>query len=165
MGTYLKRDWSDFINSETKKAIGSATINEELGGIAYSLKLLKEVWMDWNEKNPEYPTNIYEGCGDASMILDIDNRFLGIKNLTNGRLKPLIEEGMNFLYEDGEPKGSYNLKKDILNCVDDVLAPENTYTGELYQYNQMLYLIVPEESHFQRNVYIDLNTPLSNPEY
>ncbi|MCK4729792.1 MAG: hypothetical protein KAT28_00590 [Candidatus Aenigmarchaeota archaeon] len=158
MGNYPERDWSNFIDDETKKAIGSATINEGMGGITYALKLLKEAWTEWGEKNPEYPTNIHKGCGDARMILDIDYKFLGIKNLSNGRIKPLVEEGMNFLRKKGELKGSYNLKKDIVNCVDEVLVPKNTYTGELYKYNKMLYLIVPEDHPFQKNVYIDLNT-------
>ena len=167
MGTCLEREWSEFIDNETKKAIGSVIINEGIGGIAYSLKVLKEAWIDWKEKNPEYPRNIYEGCNNALMILDIDNRFLGIKNISNGRMKPLIEEGVNFLHKEGKYTGDYNLKKDILNCVDSVLVPKNTYTGELYHHNKRLYLIVPEESpfHFQSNVYIDMNTPPRNSKY
>ncbi len=154
----IERQWSEFIDSETKKAIGSALIEENVGGIVYSLRLLKKSITNWRKEHTVYSTELREGCNNASMILDIDNKFLGIKNLANGRLELLIAEGIHLLRDaDEKLEKSYYLQKDILNAVKDVLVPKDTLVGDLYQYDGEIYLIVQKKKfHLQRNVYIDL---------
>jgi len=152
-------DWSKFIDAKTYIAIGKALALYEEEGFVSPLIELKKERDNWLDKHTSKPTTLKDECDDSCMLLEIDNRFLGIRNLSNSRLEGLVTESIDFLEKNAKWISPYSLLHPKRNVVRDILKPKGTYVGELYKYtknkSENTFLIIRESHKFQRNVYLD----------